>query len=169
LWIVGTIVAVIALVVVAVFTTSFGVGLRDGFQKGFSGATATPQTADQVVVALTTKVPTAKLGEVYTADSDPNHLLGRPNGYTSKATFTDRRVAGGPGITSGSVDAGGSVEVFADADSAQRRQRYIQDLQKASPILGTEYDYVSGATLVRVSGKLTPTQAAEYQAAMSGS
>jgi hypothetical protein len=168
-WTVGVVGAVLALLVVAAFTTSFGTGLHDGFQKGFSGTTAAPQTANQVVATLTAKIPTAKLGAVYTADSDPNHLLGRPNGYTSKATFTDRRVAAGPGITPGSVDAGGAVEVFADADSAQRRQQYIQGLQKASPILGTEYDYISGATLVRVSGKLAPTQAGEYQAALSSS
>jgi hypothetical protein len=168
-WIVGIVVAVLALLVVAAFTTSFGTGFRDGFQKGLGSTTATPQTADQVVGTLTAKVPSAKLGEVYTADNDPNHLLGRPNGYISKATFTDSRVASSPLITPGSVDAGGSVEVFADADSAQRRQQYIQGLQKASPLLGTEYEYLSGATLVRVSGKLTPTQAAGYQAALSGS
>ena len=43
LWIVGTVVAVIALVVADVFTTNFGAGLRDGFQKGFSGATPRPR------------------------------------------------------------------------------------------------------------------------------
>jgi hypothetical protein len=28
--------------------------------------------------------------------------------------------------------------------------------------LGTEYDYINGDVLVRVSGKLTPDQAGEY-------
>ena len=32
---------------------------------------------------LAAKVPSAKLGITYTAENDPNHLLGRPNGYAS--------------------------------------------------------------------------------------
>jgi hypothetical protein len=122
-----------------------------------------PDPADEVVAQLAAKVPTAGAGIVYTADDDPNHLLGRPNGYTSKATFVDTRIESGP--PPGSVDAGGSVEVFGDASAAAARQQYIQQLQKASPLLGTEYSYVEGPALVRVSGKLTPTEAAEYEAA----
>jgi hypothetical protein len=32
-----------------------------------------------------------------------------------------------------------------------------------APFVGTEYSYLDGAVLVRVSGKLTPHQAAEYE------
>ncbi len=129
---------------------------------------AAPQTADQIVASLAAKVPTVKIGVTYTADDDPNHLLGRPNGYTSKTTFTDSRIERGPALDATSVKAGGSVEVFPDADAAQRRQLYIQSIQKATPIVGTEYSYLTGTALVRVSGDLTPTQAAEYEAAVSG-
>jgi hypothetical protein len=61
------------------------------------------------------------------------------------------------------------VEVYPDADGAARRAKYIQDLQKAAPILGTEYAYIEGPVLVRVSGKLTPAQADEYKTALDGS
>ena len=58
------------------------------------------------------------------------------------------------------------MEVFASADAAAARQRYIQQVQKAAPFVGTEYSYVDGTVLVRVSGKLTPEQAAEYERAI---
>jgi hypothetical protein len=130
-----------------------------------------PPTAEQVMQQLAAKVPSAKLGITYTADNDPNHLLGRPNGYTSKVSFTDSRVDHKllDGQRPDAIDAGGSVEVYPDADGASRRARYIQDLQKAAPILGTEYAYRDGPVLVRVSGKLTPDQAGEYEAALDAS
>ena len=90
---------------------------------------------------------------------------------TSKISFTDSRVDKKrvEGQASDAVDAGGSVEVYQDADGAARRAKYIQDLQKAAPILGTEYGYLEGPVLVRVSGNLTPTQAAEYKTAFDAS
>jgi serine/threonine protein kinase len=122
-------------------------------------------TADEIVSELTSKIASAEPSVSFTADTDPNKLLGRPNGYTSKASFTDSRIKPNDilGAEPGSVDAGGSVEVFASADAAAARQRYIQQVQRTAPFVGTEYSYLDGAVLVRVSGKLTPDQAAEYE------
>jgi hypothetical protein len=53
---------------------------------------SSPPTADQVMQQLAAKVPSAKFGITYTAENDPNHLLGRPNGYSSKVSFTGSRV-----------------------------------------------------------------------------
>jgi hypothetical protein len=105
----------------------------------------------------------------YSASTDPNHLLGRPNGYTSKAAFTDSRINPSEvtgDTTPGAVGFGGSVEVFPDASSAQDRGRYLETINKASPIFGSEYDYAAGPVLLRVSGILTPDQAAPYQSAL---
>jgi hypothetical protein len=55
------------------------------------------------------------------------------------------------------------VEVFPTADAAAARQRYIQQVLTTAPFVGTEYSYLDGTALVRVSGKLTPDQAAEYE------
>jgi hypothetical protein len=130
---------------------------------------APPRTADAIVKAIAAKVPTARPGVVYTADTDPNHLLGTPNSYTSKATFTDSRITTPdiPDPQSGNLQAGGSVEVFADASDATIRQQYLRQLEKNPPLLGTEYTFTDGAALLRVSSKLTPTQAAQYQAALN--
>lgn len=101
---------------------------------------------------------------VYTAATDPNHLLGRPNGYTSKCAWVDSRVptSDTSGDPAGDVDFGGSVEVFPTAAGAKARAKEILTDEKAEPILGSEYDYLAGGVLVRISQYLTPTQAASY-------
>jgi hypothetical protein len=48
---------------------------------------ASARTAEQVVAGLAGTIGTAKPTVVFTAETDPNHLLGRPNGYTSKSVF----------------------------------------------------------------------------------
>lgn len=130
-------------------------------------AKSTPAAAS-IVKALVGKVSGAQPGVVFTASSDPNHLLGRPNGYRSKAAWVDSRVNKDDAMGSdpGDIELGGSVEVFPSADAADSRRGYIQALQKGSSLFGSEYDYIRGAALVRVSGLLTPGQAKEYQAAL---
>lgn len=106
------------------------------------------------------------VAQVYDENTDPNNRLGRPGGYTSKAAFADSRV---PKSKYGSeVDdphRGGSVEVFADEAAAVARSKEVQTKLKAFG-LGTEYDYVVDGVLVRVSGSVTPSQAASYAKAL---
>lgn len=132
---------------------------------------AAVRTAEQVVSELAASLVTAKPGVVYTTETDPNKLLGRPNGYVSKASFTDSRIEAG-GVkddSSGSVDLGGSVEVYADEVGATARKQYIDGVFRASPALGTEYSYLDGPVLLRLSRELTPEQAAEYERALLSS
>jgi hypothetical protein len=127
-----------------------------------------PKTADEITKALAERIPSASPAKVFTAEDDPNKLLGRPNGYTSKTAFTDTRIP-----VEGEVEftkendtlRGGGVEVFGDADAAKARMDYIQSFGKATPMLA-EYDYTSGGVLLRVSKILTPDQAAEYESAL---
>ncbi|MGW3556291.1 hypothetical protein ACWDNT_02755 [Streptomyces sp. NPDC000963] len=122
-------------------------------------------TASDAFKVLSGKVVSAKLSGVVTEDDDPNHLLGRPNQYTSKVTFTDSRIKVDDvvGAEPGSIGLGGAIEVFATAADAQARADYIQNVTKGMPALA-EYDFVSGTVLIRVSHYLTPTQAADYKA-----
>jgi hypothetical protein len=132
-----------------------------------SATTGSQPAADDVVAKF--KAAKLPIGTTitYTAADDPNHLLGRPNGYLSKTSFTDTRINPDQADDSsqGSVDLGGSVEVYPNAAGAEARMDYIQSELKANPMLGTEYDYVVGAALVRVSSVLTPSQAQAYQTA----
>ncbi|EOD63155.1 hypothetical protein [Amycolatopsis vancoresmycina] len=130
-----------------------------------AAAPAPAASADQVVAKLAGKIPTVKLVKTYTAEDDPNHLLGRPNGYTSKAAFADSRIPVDQldGTAPDSTDRGGSVEVFADEAGAKARMDLVQAATKG---LDPEYDYVAGPVLVRVSHLLTPDQAKEYESAV---
>ncbi|MFI1169259.1 hypothetical protein ACH4UM_38290 [Streptomyces sp. NPDC020801] len=132
-------------------------------------AKSQPPTAASAFTQISGKVPAAKLSGTITADNDPNHLLGRPNEYTSKVTFTDSRVKASDveGTKKGDVDRGGAVEVFANPTDAAARAKYIQAVTKSMPMFA-EYDYVHGTVLVRVSHYLTPNQARQYKTAAGG-
>ncbi|MCQ4043865.1 hypothetical protein ACFOSC_26540 [Streptantibioticus rubrisoli] len=116
--------------------------------------------------ALAAAVPSAKLTGTVTAENDPNKLLGRPNQYTSKVTFSDSRISKSDTqfLKAGDVELGGAIEMFPDPAAAKTRADYIQSVTKSLPALA-EYDYQHSTVLVRVSHYLTPDQAAAYKAA----
>jgi hypothetical protein len=97
-------------------------GNPDASPPGVPAATA-PLTAEQVVTELAKRIPTVKPGVVFTAETYPNRLLGRPTGYLSKASFTDSRIPAekATGTNEGAVERGGSVEAFADEQDGQNR------------------------------------------------
>lgn len=134
-----------------------------------NAAASKPLTATTAFTKLSAAVKTAKLSGTVTAANDPDHLLGRPNQYTSKVTFSDSRIKASDvaGTSKGDVTRGGEIEVFADAASAEARAKYIEAVTKSMPALA-EYDYVHGAVLVRVSMLLTPAQAGGYKSAAAG-
>jgi hypothetical protein len=102
---------------------------------------------------------------IFTAETDPNKLLGRPNQYIAKATWHDTRLSEPTGELG--VEHGGGLEIYQDEAAAQARMDYIQELGKKMPIL-VEYNYVKGPVLLRVSKELTPTQAEAYKKALEG-
>lgn len=97
--------------------------------------------------------------------NDSNHLLGRPNGYNAATVLIDSRgaCAGAPG-----VDCGATIEQWGSDADAISRKNYIQRILTASPALGSEYDYLKGPMLLRVTGRLTPAQAGAYNQAFGG-
>lgn len=134
--------------------------------KAGKTAAAQPVTASSALKKISAQVDTAQLSGTVTAENDPNHLLGRPSQYTSKVTFTDTRIKKSDveGTDKGDVERGGAIEVFGTPADAMTRAKYIQAITKSMPAL-SEYDYVHGTVLVRVSHDLTPGQAAEYKSA----
>lgn len=94
---------------------------------------------------------------VYTAENDPNELLGRPNQYTSKVNFADTRLD-----QSGDDPVGGSVEVFANEEDAKNRYDYVDGIGEKMSLFA-QYLYLTGPVLLRLDKSLTPDQAKEYQ------
>lgn len=103
--------------------------------------------------------------KAYTAENDPNELLGRPGQYTSKIMFKDTRLNPDPIASEFDVQNGGSIEVFENEDDAIKRAEYLEAVtQSFSPF--NEYAYREGTVLLRLSHRLTPDQAAQYEAAL---
>lgn len=126
-----------------------------------------PKTGAEVVAALKAAGLPVTLTVDYDENTDENKLLGRPNGYLDKVAFADSRINKADVLDDdlGSVELGGSVEVFENHERAQARADYITSVTKDTPAL-VEYDYVKGPVLLRLSQQLTPTQAKAYEAAL---
>ena len=65
------------------------------------------------------------------------------------------------------ISCGAKIEVFDDEDAAKQRYEYITTIVKETGGLLTEYDYLDGTVLLRVSGELKPSQAEEYKSAFN--
>ena len=134
-------------------------------------ATPTPQVAyagkSAIQIVQELKAKGLPIGEMfaYTAETDLNHLLGRPGQYTGKAEFKDTRITSSEQGADISVSDGGSVEVFAMVEDAQRRFTYLQALSKSGSPLFAEYEYLDGVAILRVSNQLTPAEAKAYETA----
>jgi hypothetical protein len=129
------------------------------------------ETPEQIIARLAAEIPTARLSIVYTAETDPNQLLGTPHAYVSKAAFVDNRIdpAQANDTETGSIELGGSVEVFTDETDASARKQYLDETLAQLPIDVSEYSYLHGPVLLRLSRRFTPEQAAEYEAALDAS
>ncbi|MFG1849618.1 hypothetical protein ACVMYR_28205 [Micromonospora sp. PTRAS2] len=128
---------------------------------------AAPMDAKGVLDKLTAADVGVTKGSVQDEDSDPNNLLGRPGGYTSRASAD--LPGGDPEAKRYGIDRGLVIEVFPTKGDADRRSTFIQDSLKSMPILGTEYHYRAGggAVLVRVTGKVKPSAAKKIEQAVA--
>jgi hypothetical protein len=153
-------------IVVVSLTSAFTVNAcgddDDAPSQGASVSVARVSTAEESVAALKERGLPVSNVKVYDSSTDPNDLLGRPNGYKSKVNFQDARLGGDPDDFD--TENGGSVEFFGSESSATARRKYIEEIGKSLPVL-TEYDYQNGPVLLRLSKKLTPEQAKEYEKA----
>lgn len=96
---------------------------------------------------------------VYTAENDPNSLLGRPGQYIGKANWNDSR------HPADDQDGANTVEVFPDETALTKRRDYIVSVTGDSPML-LQYMQAHRNALVRLDKKITPDQAAEYKRAL---
>jgi serine/threonine protein kinase, bacterial len=103
-----------------------------------------------------------------TEANDDNHLLGRPNGYVAAVVLVDPRSEGLCDMAKPGADCGATVEQWPDQVAAQRRADYIQQMLAAQPMLGTEWTVVKGPLLLRVTGKLKPSDEKAYEASFNG-
>lgn len=127
-------------------------------------------TAESVESYLAAKALPITGVVAFDASTDPNHLLGRPNGYQSKVAWQDPRIPQTDQSSDpGGIEWGGGIEVFATAAAATSRASYLSSLGQSSSLLVNEYDYLLGPILMRISGTFIPTTAQGYESALTGS
>jgi hypothetical protein len=120
-------------------------------------AASTRHVEAKNAATLATALKSGKV-HVWTAEDDPNKLLGRPGQYTSAASVVDKRVDCTDDVPGAAC--GATVEVFATVDDATTREKYIATAIKS--IGSSEYHTIVGTALLRVTGELTPKQAAVF-------
>lgn len=116
----------------------------------------TPITAQAVLDAFKAAGLPLQDTHLYTAENDPNSLLGRPGQYIGKANWNDGR------HPTGDLDGANTVEVFPDESSMIKRRDYIARVAGDSPML-LQYMQAHRNVLVRLDKHITPDQATEYK------
>lgn len=102
-------------------------------------------TAEQITTAMQHQGFKTGTVTAYTAATDPNHLLGRQGGYTSKTEWNSPN------------DTFDTIEVYPTTADATKRTDELHAL--SGSMIGDGYDYQQGPAILRLSTVLTPKQA----------
>jgi len=108
-----------------------------------------PVTIDSIISGFTAAGLTVENIEVYTAETDPNQLLGRPNQYIAKTNFTCGE------------NVSGTIEQFSNTSDLNSRKEYVTQVTSSMSML-SQYIYASDLFLLRIDHQLTPEDAAKY-------
>lgn len=117
-------------------------------------------TSQQLVIKLKATKPSITNIIVYDEKTDKNKLLGRPNQYISKVNFADSNIE----QIDNEHPNGGSIETFNKVSDLKTRKQYIESIIKTSPNF-TEYMFVNGNYLLRLSKDLPRDQVDKYKEA----
>ncbi len=121
-------------------------------------------TAASLAAKLKAGLPSIRKVVQITEDNDPNNLIGRPTGYSDAAVLYDSALT----CEEPGADCGATLEIWPTAEAAKDRAAYIQKNLRAYPALGSEYDFLKDAVLLRVSGTLKPSLATKYNKLFDG-
>jgi len=120
--------------------------------------------SEQFVIQRLTGLPNVTAIEAVTETNDPNGQLGKAGGYTSTVYFTSDLVNQAEVYLTGEYtpivdagcDGGGAIEVYANAEDAQKRNDYLASFDGS--IFSSGSHAVVGSCLVRTSTHLTASQ-----------
>lgn len=95
-----------------------------------------------------------------TEDNDPNGNLNKAGGYTAQVFFSsdliDQDSIYGSTLIDKGTDCGGSIEVYATVEDAEKREEYLSGFDGG--IFASGSHVVVGTCLVRTSNELTASQ-----------
>lgn len=122
--------------------------------------------SESYIIQCLSKVPNIVDISAVTEDNDPNGNLNKAGGYTAQVYFTSdlvnqSSVIGSTVIEKG-TDGGGSIEVYANAEDAEKRNDYLAAFD--GTLFASGSHTVIGTVLVRTSDVLTASQQNEMEA-----
>lgn len=101
-----------------------------------------------------------------TEDNDPNGNLNKAGGYTAQVYFScdliNQSSVYGTSVIEKGTDCGGSIEVYANSEDANKRNVYLSSFDGTMFASGSHT--VIGTVLVRTSNKLTASQQKQLEA-----
>lgn len=115
--------------------------------------------SEEFVIQRLLTIDEVKDVRAVTEDNDPNGHLNKPGGYTATVYFESSNVnqanVYGTDLIDKGTDAGGAIEVYANADDAIKREEYLATFDGG--ILASGSHKVVGTVLIRTSNELTAT------------
>ena len=117
----------------------------------------TDPSEDFIIERLCT-APSVVNTAAVTEDYDPNGKLHKPGGYTSQIYFSTTLLptsVSGVSLIDAGTDCGGSIEVYANKDDAEKRNYYLAAFDGS--ILDSGSHVVIGSIIIRTSYRLTAT------------
>lgn len=101
-----------------------------------------------------------------TEDNDPNGKLNKAGGYTSQTYFSSELInqadVYGDNLIDKGTSAGGSIEVYATIEDAEKRNTYLAGFDGG--IFSTGSHEVIGTVIIRTSDELTASQQKDLSA-----
>lgn len=138
---------------------------KDALQKSIQQMQQVTNPSEAFVVQRLTGLPNITGCEAVSEGNDPNNSLGKQGGYTATVYFTSDLVdqskvysdPGYTGIVAKGNDGGGAVEVYANADDADKRNTYLGAFDGAGMFSPGSHE-VFGTCVVRTSRLLAASQ-----------
>lgn len=125
---------------------------------------------EEFVIDRLMRVPVVAYVDAATEDNDPNDQLGKAGGYMAQVYFSSTMVSSGYAsmpdmdVIAAGTDCGGSIEVYATVEDAERRETYLSSFD-GTPFSSGSHTIV-GTLLVRTSSKLTASEQKELETAV---
>lgn len=139
---------------------------QDDLEKSIKQYSLVNAPSEAYIIQCLSKVPNVVDISAVTEDNDPNGKLNKAGGYTAQVYFTSDLVNQGSVIGSTVIekgtDGGGSIEVYANVEDAEKRNDYLATFDGSLFASGSHT--VIGTVLVRTSDELTASQQKEMEA-----
>ena len=139
---------------------------KDALETSIKQYSLVDAPSEGYIIQCLSKIPNIVDISAVTEDNDPNGKLNKAGGYTAQVYFSSDLVNQGSVLGSTVIekgtDGGGSIEVYANVQDAEKRNDYLASFD--GTLFASGSHTVVGTVLVRTSDELTASQQKEMEA-----